>query len=145
MLIQHNTISKVFLTVNAFVISQDTLLNYNQIKGRKMTAELANSKINKVIVIGNGESIYYALNEPNTGLMGMNRIICSNITIRFRNGRVNNLSFYVQPDAQFIPPHELKKEDKTLKGFEWKASQKPIREDVVKPQHATLGTRRSTQ
>jgi lipopolysaccharide export system protein LptA len=144
MLIQHNTISKVFLTVNAFVISQDTLLNYNQIKGRKMTAELANSKINKVIVMGNGESIYYALDEKNTNIMGMNKIVCSNITIRFKSGKVNNLSFYVQPDAQFIPPHELKKEDKTLKGFDWKASQKPIRSDVVKPQISTTGARKAT-
>jgi lipopolysaccharide export system protein LptA len=139
MLIQNNTVSKVFLTVNAFVISQDTLLNYNQIKGRRMTAELANSKINKVIVIGNGESIYYALDEKNTGMMGMNRIVCSNITIRFKDGKVNNLSFYVQPDAQFIPPHELKKEDRTLKGFDWKAVQKPIRSDVVKPRNSASG------
>jgi hypothetical protein len=138
MLIQNNTVSKVFLTINAFVISQDTLLHYNQIKGRRMTAELANGKINKVTVIGNGESIYYALDEKNTSMMGMNKIVCSNITIRFKDGKVNNLSFYIQPDAQFIPPHELKKEDKTLKGFEWKAGQKPIRSDVVRPQQSAV-------
>lgn len=132
MLIEHNTISKVFLVANAFVISQDTLLNFNQIKGRKMTAELANSKIKKVIVLGNGESLYYALDDKNKSFMGMNKIICSNITIRFVDGKVNNLSFYVKPDAQFIPPHELKKENKTLKGFDWKADEKPLREDVVK-------------
>lgn len=64
--------------------------------------------------------------------MGMNKIICSNITIRFRDGNVNNLSFYVKPEASFIPPHELKKEDKTLKGFEWRDDDKPTREDVVR-------------
>jgi hypothetical protein len=46
---------------------------------------------------------------------------------------VNNLSFYVKPDAQFIPPHELKKDDRTLKGFNWKAKEKPLKKDVVKP------------
>jgi lipopolysaccharide export system protein LptA len=131
MLIEHNTISKIFLVANAFVISQDTLLNFNQIKGRRMTAELANSKINKVIVLGNGESVYYALDDKTMSLMGMNKIICSNITIRFKEGKVNNLSFYVKPDAQFIPPHELKKEMRTLKGFNWKAEEKPLRDDVV--------------
>jgi hypothetical protein len=45
---------------------------------------------------------------------------------------VNNLSFYVKPDAQFIPPHELKKGDRTLKGFNWKATEKPLKSDVVK-------------
>lgn len=133
MLIEQNTISKIFLVANAFVISQDTLLNFNQIKGRRMTAELVNSKINKVIVMGNGESLYYILEDKDQSFMGMNKIICSNITIRFKDGKVNNLSFYVKPDGHFIPPHELKKEDRILKGFNWKGKEKPVKKDVVKP------------
>lgn len=132
MLIENNTISRMFLLDNAFVISQDTLLNFNQIKGREMTAEFAESKISRVIVEGNGESIYFALDEEDQAFMGMNRIICSDITIRFRDGKVNNLSFYVKPEARFIPPHELSEEEKTLKGFEWRAEAKPDRAHVVK-------------
>jgi hypothetical protein len=64
--------------------------------------------------------------------MGMNKIICSNIMIRFKDGRVNNLSFYRKPDASFIPPHELKDEDIFLKGYSWKIEEKPTREEVVK-------------
>ena len=138
MLIQHNTISKIFLVANAFVISRDTLLNFNQIKGRRMTAELANNKINKVLVQGNGESLYFALDDKNQSLMGMNKIICSNITIRFKYGKVSNLSFYVNPDAQFIPPHELKPEIKKLKGFSWKTDVRPVRKDVVKQNYQSL-------
>lgn len=132
MLIQNNTISKMFLVDNAFVISQDTLLNFNQIKGREMTADFAESNIHRVVVQGNGESLFFALDDKDNSFMGMNKIICSNITIRFRDGKVNNLSFYVKPEAQFIPPHELLKEQKTLKGFQWRADVKPKREDVVK-------------
>jgi lipopolysaccharide export system protein LptA len=131
MLIEHNTISRMFLVDNAFVISQDTLLNFNQIKGRKMTAYFSGRKISKVIVEGNGESLYFALNDEDKAFMGMNKIICSNITIRFKEGKVNNLSFYVKPEASFIPPHELKKDEKTLKGFEWRGDSKPEKEDVV--------------
>ena len=132
MLIENNTISKMYLIDNAFVISQDTIKNFNQIKGREMTADFAGRNISKVIVEGNGESLFFALDDEDQSFMGMNKIICSNITIRFRDGNVNNLSFYVKPEASFIPPHELKKEDKTLKGFEWRADDKPTRADVVK-------------
>src|SRR5687768_10098317 len=131
MLIKNNAINKIFLKANAFVISTDTLLNYNQIKGRKMTAEIADSKIKRVLVEGNGESLYFALDEKNSILMGMNKIICSNIIIRFKEGRVNNLSFYVKPEANFIPPHELKKDQMTLKGYSWKIDERPTREEVV--------------
>lgn len=132
MLIKEKSIDKIFMKGNSFVISRDSLLNYNQIKGRKMTAEFSESKISKVIVEGNGESIYFALNEDDGAAMGMNKIICSNITIRFKDGKVNNFSFYVQPEASFIPPHELKKEDMKLKGFLWKGDDKPEKSDVVK-------------
>lgn len=130
MLIKNNNINRIFMVKNSFVVSQDTLLNFNQIKGRNMTAEFANNELNRVLVEGNGESLYYALDEDQS-FMGMNKIICSNIIIRFKEGKVDNFSFYVQPDASFIPPHELIPELKTLKGFDWKKSRRPTRGDVV--------------
>jgi lipopolysaccharide export system protein LptA len=133
MLIEHNTISKIFMVMNAFVISQDTLLNFNQIKGRKMTAQFLNGKLHHVYVEGNGESLYFALDDKSQLVMGLNKIICSSIAIRFKEGKVNNLSFYVKPDANFIPPHEVTKDDKFLNGFEWKGTKKPAKKDVVKP------------
>lgn len=132
MLIENNTISRMLLVDNAFVISQDTLMNYNQIKGRVMTADFAGQNISRVIVEGNGESLYYFLDEEDFGLIGMNKIICSNITIRFREGKVNNLSFYTRPEGRFIPPHELKEEEMKLKGFQWRTIDRPSRADVVK-------------
>jgi hypothetical protein len=131
MLIENNNIKRIYMVKNSFVISQDTLLNFNQIKGRNMTAELEGGSINRVYVEGNGESIFFPLEDDNKSSSGMNKIVCSNIIIRFKDGQVNNLSFYIQPDAQFIPPHELKISDKQLKGFIWKKDDRPGRDDVV--------------
>ncbi len=132
MLIKNNTIDRIYMVANSFVVSQDTLINFNQVKGRKMTTFFKNKKIDHVVVDGNGESIYFALDEKTNKAMGMNKIICSSITIRFKEGKVNNMSFYVKPEASFIPPHELKIEDTKLKGFEWRGKEKPTRGDVVK-------------
>jgi lipopolysaccharide export system protein LptA len=131
MLIKNNTIDKIFMVANCFVISKDTLVNFNQIKGRKMTADFKNQKISRVVVQGNGESLYYALDEKDNSFIGMNKIICSNITIRFKEGKPVNLSFYIKPEASFVPPHELKAEDRTLKGFDWKEKLRPAKKDVV--------------
>jgi hypothetical protein len=51
---------------------------------------------------------------------------------------VNNLTSYVKPDAKFIPPHELKPDDKMLKGFNWRVKDKPLRQDVVKTETASV-------
>lgn len=135
-------IDKLITTGNSFVISEDSLKNYNQIKGRRMTAQFKGSMIRTVNVQGNGESIYYALQEKEveaegkrykiTYLTGMNKLICSNMRINFVDGRLVDVIAYVNPDASFIPPHELKEADKRLKGFVWKGDLRPHREDVVK-------------
>jgi lipopolysaccharide export system protein LptA len=134
MLIQNNTIDRIFMVSNAFVISRDTLINFNQIKGRKMTTYFRKQHIDRVVVEGNGESLYFALEEKSGAAMGMNKIICSYITIRFKEGKLNKLIFYVKPEANFIPPHELTPEALRLDGFSWKEDLKPTRNDVVKPQ-----------
>lgn len=132
MLIERGQISKVFLTSNSFVISVDTLKNYNQMKGRRMTAHFRNQQLSHVVVDGNGESLFFALEDKTNAFIGMNKIICSNITIRFKDGVANNVTFYVKPEAEFIPPHELVKEKTRLKGFVWLGDSRPRREDVVK-------------
>src|SRR5690606_3991225 len=142
MLIENNNVSKIFLIRNAFVVSQDTLKNFNQIKGRDMTADFKNGNIHQVIVRGNGESLYFVFDEDDLSFTGINRIVCSNILIRFREGRVYDLNFYVQPDASFVPPHELTEDMKRLKGFSWREEIRPAKEDVVPAKKVAADTRK---
>lgn len=138
---KNRNVDKVYLMSNSFVVSQDSLTNFNQIKGKRMTAIFRNKAIHHVDVDGNGESIYYALQEDEGDLdslhvrimyvSGMNKMICSNMKINFIAGKIDNFSAYVKPDAQFIPPHEIRKEDTRLKGFIWRAKERPMRKDVV--------------
>jgi hypothetical protein len=132
MQIENNTIKRIFLKTNAFVVSEDTLIHdFNQIKGRKMTAEFKDQKLHRVLVDGNAENLYFALDEKDNSLMGMNKIICSRILIRFKDGRVDTFSSYVKPEAQFIPPHELEDGDRRLRGFQWQIEKRPTKQDVV--------------
>ena len=138
-------INRIYLVSNSFVASVDSLKNFNQIKGRKMTAFFDEKSIHHVVVTGNGESIYFALQNKEEEvdgkkkkvsiMSGMNKIVCSNMRINFRAGKVNNISFYVNPDASFVPPHELKKDDTVLKGFSWKVDDRPSRDTVREIRH----------
>lgn len=140
-LLEEKKISRIYMISNSFVASVDTLANYNQIKGRKMTAFFREKQLHHVLVEGNGESIYFALQdkeeevdgkkEKSTIVSGMNKIICSNMKINFKEGKVNNISFYIKPDASFIPPHELKQDEILLKGFSWRGADRPTRDQVV--------------
>jgi len=128
----NNKIDKLFLRVNSFVISEDSLRNYNQIKGKTLTALFnAKSKIERVKVDGNGESLYFALDDKDSLLIGMNKVQCSKMVIRFVKNKVNKISFITKPDALFIPPHEIEEPDKRLKGFLWRIKEKPKEQEVI--------------
>jgi lipopolysaccharide export system protein LptA len=140
--LQKNNIDKIYMINNSFVASQDSLENYNQIKGRLMTTHFSSQKIHHVDVSGNGQSLYFATEEKEiqdstviariTFLTGLNKIECSNMKINFVDGKVNNITFLKNPDASFVPPHEITPADRTLTGFIWRGAERPKRGDVVK-------------
>ena len=144
-LMRRKTIDRIYMVGNSFVASQDSLKNFNQIKGRLMTSYFRNKKINRVDVQGNGQSLYYVTEEKDlkdtTGtkvakiifLTGLNKIECSNMKINFVDGKLNNITFIKKPDASFIPPHEINEKEAVLPGFNWRIKDRPRRNTVVKP------------
>jgi lipopolysaccharide export system protein LptA len=127
----NNKMDKMFLRTNAFVISLDSIKNYNQMKGRQMVAFFNNkSQMDRVNVNGNGENITFVLNDENTEVRGVNKVECSNIIVRFKEGKVNSAAFLNKPDALFIPPHEVEEPSTRLKGFKWRVEEKPAKADV---------------
>ena len=131
MVISNEAIDVLNMNNQAFVITQDSLLNHNQIKGRNMVARFKDNELKKVNVYGNGESIFFMYDEVTNIMMGMNKIICSDITLVFENQILKDASFLVNPEGDFIPPHELKEEDKSLNGFIWYGVLRPKLEDFA--------------
>ena len=129
--IKNGNIDRLNTSVNSFVISEDSISNFNQVKGRKLTAYFRDSKINNVHVNGNGESLYYVLDDKDNHLVGMNKITCSSMKIMFKANQVDDISFFNKPDGSFIPPQELKEADKKLDGFKWRIDQKPDKARIL--------------
>lgn len=122
---ENNQISTLNLKDNSFMILQDTVKNFNQLKGKNMTGHFVDNDIQTLNVDGNSESLFYALDDKDSSLVGINKTVCSNMTIRFVNNKADNISFYKNVESTFIPPHELKEEDKQLKGFNWREPERP--------------------
>ncbi|WP_051719823.1 OstA-like protein [Anditalea andensis] len=123
-LIANEDIDRTYLKHNTFAITRDTLNNYNQIKGRKMTGFFLNGDMTKLDVEGNGESLYFAL-ERDTLFKGMNKLLCARIIMHFSDGQIQKINHSVKPDASFTPPHIIKKDDQRLEGFAWREDEKP--------------------
>lgn len=126
----NDVIDKMKMRKSSFLASEDTLGQFNQVKGRNMTAYFHKGAISEMDINGNGESLYYAL-EGDSIMIGMNKILCGDMKIKFKNGDPSTISFYNQPEAQLIPPHELSPDKMKLEGFIWRKAEKPTLEDVV--------------
>ena len=123
-------VDEMRLYANAFAVDQDTLLNFNQTKGRNMMAYFRDNKLRRVDVLGNAESIFYAL-DNDTATTGLNRVLSANMRLLFVESKLNKISVLTNPEARFIPPHELKPDDERLKGFAWRAKERPTRRQVL--------------
>ena len=123
-------IHALYTVDNSFVVSKDTINNYNQIKGRDMKASFSEGNISRVDVTGNGESIYYILEEDSI-LVGMNRILSSDIRIDFANNELDKIRTRPKTEGSLIPPHEIVEDNERLNGFKWQASRRPTREEVI--------------
>jgi lipopolysaccharide export system protein LptA len=123
--ISNNQVDSLHLNDNSFLIQEDTLGNYNQIKGKNMKAFFNKKEIKKLDVDGNCQTIYFAL-EADTLTMGMNKVDCSKMVMYFGDSsQLESMSFKKTVDAKFIPPHEIEEPDTRLKGFRLRFNEKP--------------------
>jgi len=127
--LKENRIDKMILRKNAFVISRDSLKNFNQIKGREMDVFFKNSVIDHTDINGNGESIYFVQESP--GVTSMNKMLCSNMAIYFENNFVSKLKAYKEVDGRLIPPIEIEGPERRLRGFKWRVDEKPKLREIV--------------
>lgn len=129
--ISSKEIKTMHMMDNSFLTQQDTISNFNQIKGRDMVADFEFNQIKTIDVDGNGELLYYALEDGDSTVMGLNKLYTSKMKMRFRNRTLINFSAYNKPDARFIPPHELTPELERLDGFAWRIEERPTLFDLA--------------
>lgn len=120
----HDAPDELHLTRNSFIISKQDTNMYDQIKGKDMVGYIINNKLNNIEVDGNGQTLYYARDKEQ--IIGLNRAESSKISIRFRDGKINTISFLKAPEGELKPLPELTEEDKKLKGFDWKIQLRPL-------------------
>ncbi len=123
-------IDKMYMDTKAFVTSVAVDEFYNQVKGRNMIAFFKESQLHQVDVNGNGESIYFELEKSDSLVLGMNKVICGDMRLKFEQKKISDITFY-SPDGSFIPFHEIKAGGMKLENFSWRAYERPTRESVV--------------
>jgi hypothetical protein len=125
---------EVRLIANAFIISRQDTVMYDQVKGKSMTGFIINEQLDRIFVDGNGQTIYYTRDGDN--IIGLNRAESSKIRIHFKDGKIFLISFIGKPEGKLTPIPQLSKEERYLSGFDWK--------EAIRPQSRTDIFRKTT-
>lgn len=94
-----------------------------------MTGYFVEGDMDLLDVEGNGESLYFAL-ENDTTFKGLNKLLCGRIIMEFQEGNVSRISHSIKPEASFTPPHLIEEDQKQLKGFTWRSEERPDRKVI---------------
>jgi len=118
---------------HAFIISKDSLGDgYNQISGQKLVGLFKNNSLSTIDIIKNAESIYYLRNEANE-LVGIDKSKSGSIKVWVSENTIDEIRKYNQIGGKTYPEIEYPENEKILKGFHWRETERPTSvEDLFK-------------
>lgn len=126
MLLKNKKLDRIWLIQNTLVVNSEDGLLFNQIKGRNTTAFFRDDEVREMLVEGNAQAIYYALDDKRA-YIGLNETQCSEMRLYFGNNQVESIKFYTEPTGSFSPMKKTGSNTKKLDGFFWEQLRRPRR------------------
>lgn len=126
--ISNQSIDKLLMRPNAFVIQQDSINGFNQMKGKQITTFFKRNDIDHMFNEGNAETIYW-LRDDDGSLIGVNFSQSAEMDIRVKNKQISNIKYYKNIKETLYPEEQLKDNMEYLDGFLWLEDKKPGRDE----------------
>ena len=110
---------------NAFIISQDSIEGFNQIKGADITSHFKEGDIHHVNVDGTtAESIYW-IRDDDGGTIGIDVAKSETMVIEMRNNSISRIKSYKSINETMYPEDDLQESSRYLSGFKWHDEARP--------------------
>ena len=121
---KNNKADKFSIKKSGFIISPAGPKYFDQIKGINIFGYFKDNELYKMDVLGNGESLYFGKDDKEK-YIGNNRATSTNITMYFKDKKIDRIVFIKKPDAVFTPIKMLTPDQFMLKDFNWQIDRKP--------------------
>lgn len=115
---------RMYLTGISLIISQKDSSSFDQMRGKKMTGFFTDNKLTRIHVEGNGQTVYYAVDQGE--IVGANLTKCSDMMIYLKDNRVQKINYITQPDGTYYPLRLLPAEEAKLQDFRWVEQWRPM-------------------
>ena len=126
--VKGQAIENLVMHPNAFVIQQDSIKGFNQVKGNEITIYFKDKDIDNMYNKGNAETIYW-LRDDDGSLIGINISQSDEMDIKIRDREMSKIKHYNNIKETLYPEKQLKDDMEYLKGFLWQEEKKPVRRE----------------
>ena len=116
---------------NAFIISQDTIEGFNQIKGGDITSRFRDGNIHRVNVDGTKAETIYWIRDNDGSLIGIDVSDSETMAIEIENQSVSIIKSFKDIHETMYPEEDLKESDRYLSGFKWHDEARPTDKDDI--------------
>ena len=134
---KHKKMDNMTMFPNAFIVNieKGDSVHFNQVGGKRMRGYFKNDKLDKMIIEGNAESIYFSRDSGKTTISGMQRSLSTRISANFKDNKVTNMGFFIKPENRYGPLDKFKEDERILKGFIWKPKDRPVSKESIIPSY----------
>lgn len=116
---------------DAFIISQDTIEGFNQIKGADITSRFRDGNIHRVNVDGTKAETIYWIRDNDGSLIGIDVSDSETMAIEIENQSVSIIKSFKDIHETMYPEEDLKESDRYLSGFKWHDEARPTDKDDI--------------
>lgn len=135
--LKNGTLDSLKVYDDAFIVAIEDYDFFHQVKGRDMFGKFVNDNLKRVLVVGNGQTLYVIREDEdsdNPPYVGISRGECSEILIVFDDeGDIDQMTYIKQAETKTYPMDDVTKELTRLDGFYPRFNERPASKEEIYP------------
>lgn len=129
LVVKDRALSKLNMLSNAFIITQEDSIHFNQIKSTEMSAFFSNNDIYRFDAFGGVSALLFM--EEDSTITIMNQKECKMMSSRIKDREIQRTRYVDQLKQDAFPVFNLTPDKLKLRGFEWRIDERPARREDV--------------
>lgn len=121
--IKNGKLNKANLLSNAYIISQEDSIHFNQVKSPEMTAFFANNDLYRFDALGGVSAIFFL--QEDSIITIMNQKESKMLSVKIKERKVQRLKYIEQIKNDALPVYNLPADQQKLRGFVWRDGDRP--------------------
>jgi len=123
-LVKNQRMDRASLLSNAFIITQEDSLCFDQIKGAEVMAYFdSTTALRRFDALGGANAMFYL--KENDALATVNKVECKMMSATLKGGEVERVFYFEQPHNDAYPVVQLPDLERKMKGFNWTPERRP--------------------